>query len=118
MRFRRGWSDVPLADRERKVRGGAACEYRRDRVDLRSAEQPVHAELAADLGRAQTICRFRRNDLQVGCRTGCSDGVSHPAQFVPRQADILEADVANAERTDLLQKLEVNRRPCGHGASA
>ena len=92
--------------RKRKVRGRAAREYCRDRIDLRSAEQSVDAEFAANLGRAQAIAGLVETTSKYVVAPAGSDGIAHPCQFVPRHPDILEAEVANAERTDLLQKLK------------
>src|SRR5690348_5595856 len=77
-----------------------------DRSDISAAKQPIYAELATDLRGAQTGLRRLGHNLHVGRGPAGFDPVSKFDQRRKVDADVLEADVLEPERSNLVEDVQ------------
>ena len=89
---------------------------RRDLGGAHAAQQPVDAEIGRRAGGAKLGLAVQRNDLEKNPRAARPDRAGQLLQLRIGQADVLEADVADAERQRLV---DARARPasCDPGAS-
>ena len=83
--------------REGAIFDSGIGDDRQDLIDPRSAEQHVHADLGRSPCRGDLAVAVERHDFQIRGRAALLDGHVESLQLVDRQADVLEADMADAK---------------------